>query len=796
MKDSSRRRKTSICPVAWAWIMAAAVCLGPALSGCGPSAEPEPHVDGAPHHQGHGVQLDSTAQDPTAYWRAPGTIWMADELQRIYREARANPRPYFHLNLRRAEVLRPLLDSVRAEEREGYRLRYARELLDGGATEAAIREVEQLIEDAGANPKKMTRETRPLFELLAFAYQRLGEQRNCLEYHGAEVCIMPFRGGGIHQIREGSRRATEVFTDVLRQYPGDFQSRWLFNVAHMTLGQYPERVPKTWRIDGLMSRGVFPEFPNVAVDAGADVNGLSGSVSVADFNNDGFLDVFTTGYGLNEQSRFLVNDGRGAFVDRTAAAGLMGMVSGLNVIHADYDNDGWVDLFVLRGAWLGDNGQHPNSLLRNNGDGTFSDVTVEAGVLSYHPTNSGLWADFNVDGHLDLFIANETRFPWERDDPFYGGGGDLEHPCELYLNDGDGTFTEVAGKVGVDLIAFAKSAGAGDINNDGRPDLYVSVMGDRNRLYLNRSSQGDGPLQFDEVAGRVGMQGPESSFPLWFWDYNNDGWEDLMVFGYGLYQSTDATTDVAREYLGRPTMTAKSVVYRNNGNGTFSDVSQAAGISRSVLFAMGVNFGDIDNDGYPDFYVGTGAPQLLSLVPNRMFINEAGRRFRDVTLDAGVGHLQKGHGIGFGDFDRDGANDIYAQMGGAVEGDVAANVLFHNPVPAPENAWVILNLEGRTANRSAIGARVRAVVTDPQGRRRSIYGTVSTGGSFGSGSLQMEMGLGQTERIDTLRVIWPNRAQTVQTFTDLPVRRHIRIVEGAQPELLDRPAVPWRKRSR
>src|SRR5690606_27936965 len=136
----------------------------------------------------------------------------------------------------------------------------------------------------------------------------------------------------------------------------------------------------------------------------------------------------------------------GSFTERTAESGLLGLIGCLNVVHADYNNDGYVDVLVLCGAWLGELGQHPNSLIRNNGDGTFTDVTEEAGLLSFHPTRAATWFDFNGDGHLDLFIGNEST------------PGENVHPSELYRNNGDGTFTECAKTHGAALVGFIKAA--------------------------------------------------------------------------------------------------------------------------------------------------------------------------------------------------------------------------------------------------------------------------------------------------------------------------------------------------
>jgi hypothetical protein len=191
---------------------------------------------------------------------------------------------------------------------------------------------------------------------------------------------------------------------------------------------------------------------------------------------------------------------------------------------------------------------------------------------------------------------------------------------------------------------------------------------------------------------------------------------------------------------------------------------------------MGSNYGDIDNDGHPDLYFGTGQPSLATLVPNRMFRNAGGRRFEDVTGPGGFGHLQKGHGVAFGDIDDDGDQDVYEVIGGAYAGDVYPNVLFLNP--GNGNRWLTLELEGVRCNRSAIGARVRVIVDDETGREREIHALVGTGGNFGSSSLRQEMGLGQARAIKRLEVRWPG-AREPQVVERVPLDRHVKLRQGA-----------------
>ncbi|MBT8400752.1 MAG: CRTAC1 family protein, partial [Rhodothermia bacterium] len=497
-------------------------------------------------------------------------------------------------------------------------------------------------------------------------------------------------------------------------------------------------------------------------------------------------------YGTRGPMKLYVNDQDGRFHDRTEEAGLNGLYGGLNTVHADYDNDGFVDVFVLRGAWLGDAGAHPNSLIRNKGDGTFEDVTLRAGVLSYHPTQTAAWADFNNDGWIDLFVGNES------DQEINVFTGDLSkqstpHPSELFINNGDGTFSEISAHVGIDVHAYVKAAVWGDVNNDGLQDLYLSVMGGPNRLYINRGGIDRSSWTFEERAEATGVDEPFFSFPSWFWDYDNDGDQDIFVSSYDSRHFTRMGYDVAAEYLNLPVTVEQSRLYRNRGDGTFEDVTEEAALDK-LMYTMGSNFGDLDNDGYLDFYLGTGGIDLFSLMPNRMFHNSVGERFDEVTFEGGFGHIQKGHGVAFGDLDNDGDQDIYSVMGGALEGDVFQNLLFENP--GHDNAWISLQLQGVASNRDAIGARIRLKLVNRDGSRSTIYATVSTGGSFGASSLRQEIGLGDATEIEEIEVVWPNADRSTQAFADLDVNRHFNIIEGESPVLLSPKRVTFRQTMR
>lgn len=718
---------------------------------------------------------------PSATEPLPGTARAIADLADIYQTALQDPMRYGHLNRRRAEVLREEVAGAAGADQVLARLRYAMEELSAGRTDVAIREFERLVTETGSVDRVLASGGKEVIESLAVAYLRLGESRN-RAHDPADASILPFTANAVYTDGAPVRRAIALYRRILRRYPRDLQSRWLLNIAYLTLGEYPGDVPDGLLIEGLAAdSGVsYPRFRNVAPALGVDMDGIAGGLSIEDFNEDGLLDILATARGLSDSLRLFLADGSGGFVDRTAAAGLAGLVGGLNTAHADYDNDGYDDVMIVRGGWLGAYGQHPNSLLRNRGDGTFEDVAAAAGLASRYPTQTAAWGDFNNDGWIDLFIGNEG-----------GRNGGGSGRCELYANNGDGTFSEVAAQVGIDVFEFVKAVAWGDVDNDGLIDLYLSIFDQPNRLYRNLGGSSPGHWRFEEVGAAAGVQQPVASFPVFFWDFDNDGWQDLFVASFDVARSSVAAGEVAARYLGLRSNAERNRVYHNNGDGTFTDVAPALGLDQS-LWAMGINVGDVNNDGFPDVYVGTGTPDLRSIMPNRMFLNERGSAFRDVTFDVGVGHLQKGHAIGFADFDRDGDQDVYAVMGGAVEGEHYPNALFENPGFGSDNTWVVLDLVGRTANRSAVGARIRLRVTDRSGSRRTIHATVSTGGSFGASSLQQEVGLGPAGRIDELTISWPNAARTTDVYTDLAVNTYYRVVEGQEPVPLERPPTPFR----
>jgi len=597
---------------------------------------------------------------------------------------------------------------------------------------------------------------------IGIAYMRLGETQNCCLLNTPDSCILPIRGSGIHTRTEGSSKAAMHFERVLRAtQPAMYihqRALWLLNIAHMTLGTYPQGVPEEFRLrpESFESAEQFPRFSNVSARLGIDTFSLAGGVVADDFDEDGDIDLLVSNWDTAGQIRYFDNTGGGDFEDRTDAANLTGIVGGLNLVQADYDNDGRLDVLVLRGAWLDDKGHHPNSLLRNIGaDGSvvFSDVTFEAGLGDKHfPTQTAAWADFDRDGDLDLYIGNEST-P-KRRPPV---------PSQLFRNNGDGTFTDIATEAGVTNSSYAKAVVWGDYDADGFPDLFVSNFDGANRLYHN-----DGDGTFHDVAGALGVTGPRQSFPAWFWDYDNDGHLDLYVSAYGA-----EIADLAAVHSGRAIHKETAALYRGDGKGGFENVTAAAKLTAPSA-PMGSNFGDLDNDGFLDFYLGTGYTAIFQLMPNVMYHNRGGESFADVTIPGGFGHLQKGHAVAFADLDNDGDQDVFEQMGGAYLADKFHDALYENP--GLGGNWIALKLIGVESNRSAIGARIRIDVIGEDGRR-TIYKHVNSGGTFGANPLRQTVGLGSARAIENLEIRWP-RTDKVQHFKGLAPGQAYRIVEG------------------
>ena len=585
---------------------------------------------------------------------------------------------------------------------------------------------------------------------LAIAYMRKGETENCVHCRTGESCILPIRGTGLHKQQNGSKQAIENLLTVLDRSPDHLPARWLLNIAHMTLGTYPDAIPAPFLIPSKVfeSEMSFPKFNNIAADVGLDTFGLAGGTIIDDFDGDHLLDIIVSDWNVTAELRYFKNNGDGTFTERGHEAGFAGIFGGLQIRQVDYDNDNDLDILVLRGGWMEVGSLCPNSLLENNGRGEFRDVTLKAGLGDIHlPTQTAEWADFDNDGLVDLYIGNEKS------------------PNQLFKNQGGGRFVDIATSAGVADSSFTKGVSWGDFDNDRFPDIYVSNLNGPNRLFRNNH---DGT--FRDVANELNVAGPHASFPVWFWDFNNDGVLDIFVGGYDL---SEGIQGFVADTLCIPNKAERDQLYQGDGHGGFTNVSESTGVAR-VTLPMGSNFGDMDGDGFLDYYLGTGYIDYDALIPNRAFLNRGGKRFQDVSAAAGLSHLQKGHGVAFADIDQDGDNDIFIVLGGAYPGDGFTRALFQNP--GFGNHWITIKSVGTITNRGAIGARIRVVVDD-HGTQRSIYRTVNSGGSFGGNPLRQHIGIGAAEKIELIEVSWPT-SNSVQEFRNVAIDQFIEITEG------------------
>ena len=586
-----------------------------------------------------------------------------------------------------------------------------------------------------------------LEEALGIAHlHKAGIESGVFERPG-DFCLLRLEAGRPYSQTAGVEKAIGLFSRYLERKPDELEVRWLLNVAMMALGTYPAKVPPRHLVPptSLQSKEDVGRFRDVAANAGLVSFASAGGVLIEDFRNVGRFDVATTTADKCGAMSMFGSAPGGTFTERTSAAGLAAQLGGLNAIHGDYDNNGCQDILILRGGW--EEIPQRKSLLRNNCDGTFTDVTVASGLATPTTSQTAVWTDIDNDGRLDLFVGVENG------------------PAQLFHNKGDGTFVDIARTAGVDRTAYTKGVAAADYDNDRYPDLYVSNYGGPNFLYRNNRNG-----TFTEFSEAARVLGTSNGFATWFFDYDNDGRDDLFATSYA-----PSLDEMVRGYLGLPINATTMRLYRNLGDGSFRDVSTEAGLKRALM-PMGANFGDLDNDGYLDMYLGTGNPSYGALAGSVLLRNTGGRAFVDVTASSGTGELHRGHGVAFADMDSDGDEDIVFEVGGMTPGDRHALRLFENP--GHGNDWLALKLVGVKTNRSAVGARITVKVTDAAGQIRTIHRTVGTGGSFGSGPLMQHVGLGRDARTVDIEVWWPV-SDTRQRFANVGHNRWIQIEELA-----------------
>ena len=478
-----------------------------------------------------------------------------------------------------------------------------------------------------------------------------------------------------------------------------------------------------------------------------------------DYNNDGKLDLYVASgkpleagihpYPLKQppdtppHNHLYRNDGNGKFTDVTEQAGVAANIYGMAAIAADYDNDGWEDLFVT--------GYGRAILYRNNGDGSFTDVTAKAGINVDGWSISSVWLDYDKDGCVDLFVGRYVKFDpkyrayYAADN--YPGPLDYEGTTnKLYHNNCNGTFTDVSEKSAIaGFIGRTMGVTAADFDGDGYFDIYVANDRTENFLFHNKK---DGT--FEEIAVEAGVaygQNGESTSAMGpvFADIENDGVLDLWV------------TDAKYNRL-----------MHNNGNKTFEDIGQAAGISpiTAQYTSWGTGIYDFDNDGELDIMAFHGG--LIHLVPEEhsVYRGLGNGKFSDVSRQAGqvFGAKTVARGACFGDYDNDGKIDAFLVNLGA------PGMLFHN-VSATAGHWITIQLKGTKSNRDGIGARLELTA----GGKKQMAERVAGSGYLSQDDGRVHFGLGAATNVEKLTVKWPSGKE--QVLHNLAVDRVVAVEE-------------------
>ena len=493
-----------------------------------------------------------------------------------------------------------------------------------------------------------------------------------------------------------------------------------------------------------------------------------------DYNNDGYMDLYlVNGSTLEElqgkkpasahRSYLYRNNGNGTFTDVTETAHVPGTGWGFGCVAADYDNDGNSDLFITNFG--------RNVLYHNNGDGTFTDVTAKSGLEGGNIWHTGAaFGDYDGDGLIDVYVAGYMDFNIQKPElktceyrgvqvHACGPLGYKGAPDALYHNNGDGTFTDVTEKAGVTdkNLYFGFAVIFDDLDGDGKPDIFVANDSNPNYFYRNK---GDGTFEETGVSSGIAMNGDGremSSMGVAVGDYDHDGRMDLFI-----------TTFANDNY----------VLFHNDGGGFFTDVSFPSGVAERTIPWLGWStfFMDYDNDGWTDLFAANGHvyPEVDGKTtekyrqPLLLFRNVRGGKFRDVSGETGLSEMRwrSARGGAYCDFDNDGDIDILLS-------NIDDGPQLLENTGGNRAGWLELKLIGTKSNRDAIGAQVKAQAGD-----LVQYDHVRAGGSYLSGNdPRLHFGLGEHKSVDTIEIRWPSGA--VEKLQNLKANQIVAIKEGA-----------------
>jgi hypothetical protein len=479
-------------------------------------------------------------------------------------------------------------------------------------------------------------------------------------------------------------------------------------------------------------------YTDISVAAGVSENNCSWGSAWTDYDGDGYIDFFTVGHLLSPHisiCQLWHNNGNGTFSNVTSDAGLIELDGDAHgPCWADLDNDGRPDLYVAKGGSKHINSINENDLWRNNGDGTFTDISEASNVVGFNSHSRGSYAiDYDNDSNLDVFVASF----------FKNGGG----PNLLYHNDGQFQFSEVGATSGLGRGGiFNRTAAWTDFDGDGFLDVFIARTGG---LYRNR---GDGT--FEDVTVAAGITTSSFAQAGTWGDYDNDGYPDLYVT-MGDPDEGPTNTDT---FVG--------ILYHNNGNGTFTDVTTATG-AVNANGALGATWGDYDNDGNLDLYIVNTVTQPA--VPNRLFRNNGNSTFTDVAARAGVGAKAGGRGSDatFIDFNNDGLLDLFVCNGAG--SSFGPYLLFQNN-GGTINGWLKVQLVGTVSNHDGVGAKL-TLTAGGKTQHRQYVGQHY----LAQDRIPVHFGLGHASTIDSLVIQWPSGI--VQELDNLAINQMITVVE-------------------
>jgi len=476
-------------------------------------------------------------------------------------------------------------------------------------------------------------------------------------------------------------------------------------------------------------------FTDVTLAAGLNTTGFTfGNPIWGDFDNDGNLDLFVDNH-YNQGPYVYRNNGDGTFTDIFETSGIKRLGDKHGSGWVDFDNDGNLDLFITHGARRGESlGFKKDELYQNLGADFFTNVADAEGVTNtWGRGRSVAWGDYDKDGHLDLLLGN------------------LRTDLVLYKNNGDGTFADITVPAGLRKLEYTECAFA-DYDNDGFPDIFcVAAIAHRSIPDLLIRNNGNGTFKKTSRAGILPLYNGRS---IAWGDYNNDGYLDLFIS-----RGTESPV--------------KQTLYKNNGDGTFTDVTDQAGLG-NLSNNRAAAWGDFDNDGYLDLYVVNSGSDIDGKGPNYLFRNNQDGTFTDVAASAGVEDLvdSRGRGAAWGDYDNDGFLDLFVTNGeDNTEFIMGPHILYHNE--GNGNNWLTIKLVGTTSNRQGLGAKV-TIQVGATIQYREVNG--SSGHFLSQGAEPVHFGLGQATVVDQVTINWPSGIN--QILTNISADQELTVTEG------------------